>query len=161
MSSTRLQILRGQCFENLFSSQLLTQNSTNKDIIWSCWYCLWCCMHEWIYDLCRKCSHHLLYSLDHGKVPLKFCIINVFWLIDWLFSYVRERAWVGARAERKWERERQTPHWAQTPTLVSILALRDHDLSWSQTLNQMSHPSAPQISHYLDRNWNLETKWLV
>ena len=35
--------------------------------------------------------------------------------------------------------------------------LRDHDLSWSQTLNQLNHPGAPDIYHF---NQGLYNNWL-
>lgn len=44
----------------------------------------------------------------------------------------------------KEEREKQIPHWAREPNTGLFPGLWDHDLSWRQTLNQLSHSGAPR-----------------
>ena len=46
--------------------------------------------------------------------------------------------------DREMERQRQTPHWARSLMRGSIPGPLDHDLSWGQVLNQLSHTGAPQ-----------------
>ena len=66
------------------------------------------------------------------------------WLIDWLIDWLiyererkRPRAGVG-------QREKLTPCWAGTLMWGSIPGPQDHDLSWRQTLNSLSHSGASQ-----------------
>ena len=63
------------------------------------------------------------------------------------FIYLRERTQGQGREEREKEREKQMPCWAGSPTRGLIPGSRDlilgpwdHDLSWRQTLNRLSHP---------------------
>ena len=57
---------------------------------------------------------------------------------EWTRKSKHESGW-GA------EREKQTSHWAGSPTQGSIPGPSDHDLSWRQTLNWMSHLGAPKV----------------
>ena len=56
-----------------------------------------------------------------------------------IFIYLRERT--GARGNGG-EKEKQAPHWAESPTWGSIPGLWDHDLSQRQTLNGLCHTGA-------------------
>jgi len=46
------------------------------------------------------------------------------------------------------QRERQTPRWAGGPVWDSVPGPWGHDLSWRQTLDQLSHPGAPIVSFF-------------
>ena len=52
------------------------------------------------------------------------------------------------------EREKQTPRWAGSPMWDLIPRPWVHDLSWRQTLNQLSHPGAPEEG-LESRRWSL------
>ena len=67
-----------------------------------------------------------------------------------LFIWHRERAEVGGTAEGEGE---VGSCWAGSPTPGSIPGPQDHDLSWRQTLNQLSHPGAP-VWKFLSEFWN-------
>ena len=80
------------------------------------------------------------------------------------FIYLFERD-----SEREYERgegqrEKQTPYRVGSLMQDSIPGLWDHDLSWSQLLNQMSHPGTPTgtlnsllISGILPEKMNVDT----
>ena len=79
----------------------------------------------------------------------------------WLFERGREHE----QREGKREREKQTPHWARSPPRGSSQDPDwDHDLSWRQMLNGLSHPGAPQNdswSHpYPEVTQRLQYVWL-
>ena len=65
----------------------------------------------------------------------------------YLFWGEREhtRAWVGeGQRERETEDSKQALHWQQKAQCgTRTHEPWDHDLSWNQTLNRLSHPSAP------------------
>ena len=50
------------------------------------------------------------------------------------------------------EREKQTPHWVWSLMQGSISGLWDHDLSWSQMLNQLSHPGVPHWAIFMAKH---------
>ena len=56
------------------------------------------------------------------------------------FIYLRETE----RESMSREREKQTPYWAGSQIQSLISGLWDHDLSWRQAVNQLSHPGAPK-----------------
>ena len=66
-------------------------------------------------------------------------ILGVFKKI--LLIYFRGRK-EGVGEEQR-ERDKQTPCWAGSPIQGSILGPRDHDPSWKQRLNWVSHPGVP------------------
>ena len=69
-------------------------------------------------------------------------------LCTYFFIYSRKRertrAWIG---EKQREKEQQAPPWAGNLTQDSIPGPRDHDLSWRQLLNGLSHSGAPTYAH--------------
>ena len=58
------------------------------------------------------------------------------------FIYLFETETAEAEVWQK-EREKQTALWAGNPMWSSIPRPWDHDLSWRQTFNRLSHPDAP------------------
>ena len=74
-----------------------------------------------------------------------------FFFFKILLTYLRERE--HKRECTSWgegprEREKQTPHWAGSPMLGSILGPWVHDLTWRQMLNPRSHPGVPTWSFF-------------
>ena len=78
--------------------------------------------------------------LLHGKEHILFFKI--------LFIWESMHTWVEAVAEEGGG-EKQTPCWAESPTQGSIPGPWDHDLSWRQTLNGLSHPGTPRNTFYI------------
>ena len=56
---------------------------------------------------------------------------------------MRERAWAGEGSDGEGEADSPTEHGA---TIGLIRGPRDHDLCWSQMLNQLSHPDTSILS---------------
>ena len=67
----------------------------------------------------------------------------IYYLFIYLFVYLF--MWVREHEQGEWQRERekQTPCWAGSPKWGSIPGPWDHDPSWRQTLNHLSHPGTP------------------
>ena len=55
--------------------------------------------------------------------------------------FIREREWVKGKRQR--EREKQTFCWTGSPMWGSIPQPWDHNLSWKQMLDPLSHPGDP------------------
>ena len=77
----------------------------------------------------------------------KFVSFILFLLIYFFNFFIFERAWVGARHK---EEETEDLKWAlcsqqQARCRAQTQKLQDHDLSWSQMLNKLSHPGAPKV----------------
>ena len=64
-----------------------------------------------------------------------------------IFETERDRAWAGeGQRDRETQNPKQAPGSklsAQSPTQGQTHKLGDHDLSWSQTFNRLSHPGVP------------------
>ena len=53
------------------------------------------------------------------------------------------------------EEEKQASHWAGILTWGWIPEPWDHDLTWRQKLNQLSHPGAPKL-HFKDSKFSFQ-----
>ena len=73
----------------------------------------------------------------------------IYCLRFYLFETVRELE----QGEGQREREKQTPHWAGSPMCGLIPGPQDHDLTWRQQVNQLSHPGAPIVKDSLGTKW--------
>ena len=78
------------------------------------------------------------------------------YLVIWEGEQARERTRVGKEVEG----ETSSP-LSREPDAGLILGPQDHDWSWRQTLNQLSHPGVPTLSILNDKNtfsiqWNLK-----
>ena len=62
------------------------------------------------------------------------------------YLFERQRAREHELGEGQMERERQTPRWAGSPMQGSIPGSWDHDLSWRQKFNRLSHPGTTESS---------------
>ena len=70
--------------------------------------------------------------------------------MHWLISFLRFYLFIWERESMSWrqrmeaeaEREKQTRHWAGGLTRDLIPGPWDHNLSWRQTLNPLSHPGS-------------------
>ena len=72
-----------------------------------------------------------------------------------LFLWEREK-----ESMSKEERERETPHWAGSPTQGSIPGPWDHDLSRREALTRLSPPGTPVLAAFLNqvrRSWSCNT----
>ena len=83
-----------------------------------------------------------------------FVYLNVYLSVYLIYFWEREierkhKLGRGRGREREREREKQAPDSelsAQSPTQAQTHELWDHDLSWSQILNQVSNLGAPDES---------------
>ena len=67
---------------------------------------------------------------------------SLFFFLKILFISLRERVSTHKQGEWQREREKQTPRWAGSLMQDSVPGFWDHDLSWRQMLNPLSHPRA-------------------
>ena len=93
--------------------------------------------------------------LSHPRRPILIFFLNV-------YLFLRERK---TEYEQGGEKEKETQNLKQAPSLsCQPRAQRgartsepwDHDLSWSQTLNQLSHPGVPE-SMLFSANMSIHT----
>jgi len=75
-------------------------------------------------------------------------LFSVFLRFIYLFIWERERA-RASMSGGEGQRENQIPGWVQSLTWDSIPGPGDHDLSWSQMLNQLSHADTPKVMEFL------------
>ena len=73
-------------------------------------------------------------------------------LLDHCFSrfYLFDRESTSRGSGRQREREKQAPHGAGSLMWDSILGPRNHNMSWSQMLNWLSHPDAPIVTFKIE-----------
>ena len=80
---------------------------------------------------------------------------DLVWFLDFFFLRFSFNVFIWERKNKRTsgkgqkEREKQTSPWAGTPTWGSIPGPQDHDLSWRQMFNQLSHPGTPRDFIYL------------
>ena len=101
--------------------------------------------------------------LRRGKVTNPGKVYPIHWIIwtalrqyfHWrsIFTTERDRAHVGEGAEREGETESGAGSrlWAistEPDAGLELTQLWDHDLSWSQTLNRLSHPGSPVTFYF-------------
>ena len=95
-----------------------------------------------VLDTINQYIDNTLYSLTpvSFEIPfLKESEMPTFLFLK-IFYFDTERESISRGNSRQSEREKQTPHQADSPTLGSIPGSQDHDLSQRQTVNQLSHP---------------------
>ena len=68
-----------------------------------------------------------------------YVIPNCIFFKDWL---IFEREWAGGEGGEEGEADSQ---WAGSPVWDSVPGPWDHDLSWKQMLNLLSHPDTPEL----------------
>jgi len=104
-------------------------------------------IRSFLYNLDAK---SLLIMLHESSLSLSvschstYCALFSYFYFLKIFIYLREKAQVGGGAEG----DADSP-WAGTPMRGSIPGLQDHDLSWRQTLNWLSHPGSPDSKYLL------------
>ena len=108
----------------------------------------------------KRATHHWLGFSDNN---LLLCVSFLFYFLMFIYFWETERVcvWAGeGQSETGRQRIRVSlqdlscqhspQHRAQTHKLW------DHDLSWSQTLNRVSHPGAP-MRFFSNNNWYVST----
>ena len=147
------------------ASALLFQAKWNKH---SSWLCMYACVHVCDFPPSYLCSfsgttsyliaevvyctafltlnfiydyYFIYFSRSYLDFSLRCSVswqnhnLTVF-ISEILFIYLREYE----QGEGQMEREKQNPHWEGNSTWGSIPESWDHDLTWRQTLNWLSHP---------------------
>ena len=94
-------------------------------------------------------SSHLVTTLPQMPSSFFFFFFKIFYLSE------RERESTNMGKGQR-EREKQTPPRSRKPMYGSIPGPWDHDLSWRQTLNQLSHPGTPPNA-FLIMFWMLQS----
>ena len=83
------------------------------------------------------CSQHFVGSIQSYIIACWHFLKNIF--ID---SLEKEKESMSSEEE---QREKQIPRWAKSPVQGSIPGPWDHDLTWRQMLNWLSHPGTHKI----------------
>ena len=87
-----------------------------------------------------------LYKTIHNLVSCFFLFGVCFVLFCFLRFICLTQSKRESTSRRSWrEREKQAFYWGGSPMQGLIPEPWDHDLSWRQTLNQLSHPGSPTI----------------
>ena len=108
---------------------------------------------EWgMLPFSKWCTFHIRKGQKRGlkKVPCFLFVFIFFFLRLYLFIWQREHANTSRGSHRQREREKQAPHWAGNLMQGLIPGPWDHNLSWRQMPNQLSHPGAPNCVYLFD-----------
>jgi len=90
-----------------------------------------------------------------ANLPIRFrsqSISFLFFFFSYFFKdfiHLFDRESTSRKSSKQREREKQDPHWAESLTPSLIPGPWDHDLSWRQILNQLTHPRASQTISFL------------
>ena len=150
---------------------VLTSFKYTVENVWLCYF-LYSLQPFWLWKWSPKQSTCLFYFVYYKPLrplwkttneeldsPLFFKTIYFIFLKS-LFD--RESTSRGSGRQR--EKEEQVPHWTGSPMQGSVPGPWDHDLSWRQTLNQLSHPGAPKAINFkigIDLRLGFNVKWHV
>ena len=89
-------------------------------------------------------------------------LYNFLWVLVPSFYFYLFLKWFFKKiCLRERERKKQSICWAGNWTFGSIPGLWDHDLSWRQMLNQLSHPGSPHQEFKKRTHENLSKTYLI
>ena len=139
----------GECHKYLGDKMTLVNNQIYWFLNFSQEFCIdSSCFFHFYLETTKKLYTYLIYA--NLNVLHSVLMFLLFWRCIWQGERMRESMNTGRRSSRQREREKQTPHWAQNLTWGLIPGPWDHDLSWGEMLNCMSHPGDP-ILMFLSR----------
>ena len=131
--------------------------------------CLWeICSHSFPVAACGCAFPTLLPTpgivtlLNHLKSKEGIPSFEVtFFKKEFIYLFDTERPRESTSRQRGGQREKKkwAPRWAGSPTWGLIPGPRDHDLSWRQKLNRLSHPG-PLESYFFCDHWGLNTGYV-